>query len=118
VLVAVALFYGALLHAGTVEGEARAAAFMALLVSNFALILAIRQPRAMPLRRALAGGRALAAMATATAAMLGAVLAIAPLRRLFGFELPSPAAALAAAGVGLAVLASLALARRTKTSAQ
>jgi Ca2+-transporting ATPase len=104
VLALVGGFYAALLHGGAAEGVARAAAFVALVVSNIALILANRSS-AGAWRAALArGNRALAAMALATLALLTATVGIAPLRALFGFDVPAPGTLALAVGVGLASL--------------
>jgi len=112
VLAAVGGFFLAMLDAQVAEAQARAAAFTALVAGNVALIVAnrafsgslwaaLRRPNPM-LRRMLA----------ATAALLAAVLLIAPLRALFRFEALSPGLLAAALGIGLGLLLCLEAAKR------
>lgn len=104
ILVAVGFFYWGLLQAGVSDGQARAAAFVALVTSNLSLILANRS-LASRLKSLLSPrNRALWITALITLAMLSAVVGVEPLRRLFGFELPAALTLVAALGVGVAVL--------------
>ena len=107
VLVAMGSFFIVLLHSGVAEAAARAATFAALVGCSVALIF---------VNRALAGNwraalrrpnTALWRVLAATAALLAAVLGIAPLRALFRFERPSAAVLAAAGGLALAVLTLL-----------
>ena len=112
VLLAVGAFYGMLLRQGEAEPVARVAAFIALVASNIALILANRS-FADGLRGALrADNKVLWGMIGVTVALLVLVIAIAPLRRMFGFVVPGPGATALAVGVGGAVLAALLLHQR------
>ncbi len=107
VLVAVALFFVALLAMGLGDGEARAAAFIALVAANFGLIV-VNRSFAASLAAALARpNRAFWLIFAATAALLATVLAAPPLRALFHFALP-PLPAIAAA-LAIAILVVLAL---------
>ena len=104
VLLAVGGFYAMQLQAQVPQAQARAAAFLALVACNVALIVSnrafggslwasLRRPNPMLWR-----------MLAATALMLVVVLAVAPLRALFGFALPAPGLlgiALALAGLVL-----------------
>ena len=107
VLAVVGGFFILLLRSGVAEAAARAATFAALVGCSVALIFVNRalggNLRAALLRPNTALWRVLAA----TAALLAAVLGIAPLRGLFRFELPSPVVLGAATGLALAVLAVL-----------
>ena len=88
------------------------AAFIALVASNIALILANRS-FADGLRGALrADNKVLWGLIGVTVALLVLVIAIAPLRRMFGFVVPGPGATALAVGVGGAVLAALLLHQR------
>lgn len=104
ILAVVAACYGVLLQGGMPEGQARAAAFVALVVSNVSLILATRSPRSRWTALLTIRNRALWITLLATLVMLSAVVGIETLRRLFGFELPTPATLAAAIAVGLGVL--------------
>ncbi len=107
VLLLVGSFYGGLLQHGLAEAAARTAAFVALIASNIALILANRALGG-GLRAALqARNRALWGMVLATVALLATVVGVAPLRRLFGFAVPEPIWIGAALGVGAVTLAAL-----------
>ncbi len=111
VLLVVGAFYWSLLQAGGPGGQARAAAFVALVVANISLILANRSGAA-GLKASLASrNRALWLTLLLTLTMLAAVVGIAALRALFGFELPPPATLAAAVGVGAGVLLLLLLQR-------
>jgi P-type Ca2+ transporter type 2C len=104
VLALVAALYGGLLAQGVVAGEARAAAFTALIACSVALIVANRSFSAGLSAALLRPNQALWRVLVATAAMLGTVLLVAPLRQLFGFA-PLPVPLLATAlGLGLAAL--------------
>ena len=104
ILLAVAACYGVLLRSGVPEGQARAAAFVALVVSNISLILATRTPRSRWNALLTIRNRALWITLLATLGMLSAVVGVEMLRRLFGFDLPTPATLAAAVAVGLGVL--------------
>ncbi|MDO9316500.1 MAG: cation-translocating P-type ATPase [Burkholderiaceae bacterium] len=104
VLVAVGFFYWLLLHAGAPEGQSRAAAFVALVISNISLILVNRSSRSGWRVLLTARNRALWLTVLATLAMLSAAVGIGALRTLFKFALPLPATLAAAAVVGLGVL--------------
>ncbi|HEY8327049.1 MAG TPA: cation-translocating P-type ATPase [Rhodanobacter sp.] len=112
VLVLVGLFYWGLLQHGWTDQAARTSAFIALVTSNVALILANRSLGADLAGALRAHNRALWGMVLATAGMLAAVIGIPPLRRLFGFAVPEPAAVAAALGVGAAVLILLLIQKR------
>ncbi len=103
VLVAVGFFYWILLHEGVPEGQSRAAAFVALVTSNLALILVNRSSRSGLRALLMTRNRALWLTLLATAAMLSAVVGIEVLRKLFGFELPMSSTLVSAVLVGLAV---------------
>ena len=113
VLVAVAALH-ALLRPALGEAQARAAAFVALVACNVALILANRVLHGS-LRASLARPNPMLwRMLAATGALLALVLGVPALRALFGFALP-PAGALAGAGaLALAVLVLLSAARRPR----
>jgi Ca2+-transporting ATPase len=112
VLLAVGVFYWMLLRHGEAEPAARVSAFIALVASNIALILANRS-FAGGLRGALrADNKVLWGMVGVTVGLLGLVISIAPLRRMFGFVVPGPGATALAVGVGGAVLAALLLHQR------
>jgi Ca2+-transporting ATPase len=111
VLAAVAACYGIWLHTGVPAGQARAAAFVALVVSNISLILAIRSPRSRWHTMLAMRNRALWITLGVTLAMLSAVVGVPALRQLFGFDLPTPATLAAAVLVGLGVLPLLLLQR-------
>lgn len=112
VLLLVAAFYWGLLQQGGSDPAARAAAFIALVASNIALILANRAQGAGLGDALRAHNRALWGMVLATLVLLATVIGISPLRRLFGFELPDPAALASALGVGAAVLFLLLMLKR------
>ena len=107
VLALVGAFYGGLLQAGLPDSEARAAAFVALVLADFSLILANRSFVAPVWRTLHRPNRALWATLAATLALLGAVLAVPVLREMFRFALPPPQALAGAALLGLAVLVIL-----------
>ena len=111
VLLLVGGFYGGLLQHGLAEPAARTTAFIALIASNIALILANRAMSGGLRAALLARNRALWGMVLATAALLATVVGVEPLRRLFGFALPEPMWIGAALGLGAATLAVLLLQR-------
>lgn len=107
VLLLVGGFYGWLLHEGLSDDTARAAAFIALIASNIALILANRTLRGDVRAVFQTGNRALWTMALTILALLSAALLFAPMRRLFGFALPDLALLGSAIGVGAVALLAL-----------
>jgi Ca2+-transporting ATPase len=115
ILLAVGFFYWGLLRVGVPEGQSRAAAFVALVVSNVSLILVTRSATMAWSGLLRTRNRALWATLLATLAMLSAVVLIDPLRKLFGFDLPAPTMLAAAIAVGLGVLPLL-LAQRAAGS--
>ncbi|MBP6405245.1 MAG: cation-translocating P-type ATPase [Ramlibacter sp.] len=118
VLALVAGFYGLLLADDVAAGAARAAAFTALVACTVALIVANRSFSPDLLHTLRRPNQALWRVLGATAAMLGAVLLIAPVRQLFGFA-PLPVAVLAAAlGLGLAALLLIKLVVATRPNAR
>ncbi len=111
VFAGVAVFVHLLLAQGTAEPLARAAGFTALVAGNVALILANRGLGRQRLRSLLRPNRTLAGMLAATVALLALVLAVPPLRTLFGFAaLPWPLLG-SALGLGLAAVPALLLLR-------
>jgi Ca2+-transporting ATPase len=107
VLLAVGTFFVGMLHAGVAEAEARAAAFTALVACSVALIISNRSfsgRLTVALRRP---NPALWRMTLATAALLAAVLLIAPLRALFHFAPLAPWRLAGAIGLGVGVLLAL-----------
>jgi Ca2+-transporting ATPase len=105
VLGAVGLLFVGLLQAAVPEAEARAATFTALVACSVALIVANRSLTGGHLLRTLRRPNpALWRVVAATAALLAAVLWVAPLRGLFHFALPAPGLLAAALGLGLGVL--------------
>lgn len=104
VLLLVWLFYWGLLQYGESEPVARASTFIALVVSNIALILVNRSLK-VGLGSALrVRNKTLWGMILATAVLLAAVVCIPLLRQLFGFEVPALADVASALGVGAAAL--------------
>ncbi len=100
------------------EAEARAAAFVALVACNVALILASRVLHGS-LRAALSRPNPMLwRMLAATTLLLALVLGVPALRTMFGFALPGTAAFAAAAGLALAVLVLLELSRRLSRRAR
>ena len=85
------------------DDMARALTFTALVLSNLALIHVNRFWNPVALRGGGAGNAAFGWLAAGTVLLLGAILEVAPVTRLFLFVAPSPA--LLAAGLGVAVLA-------------
>jgi len=117
ILVAIALFYVYLLSHSVIETQARAAAFIALVLSNFALILSSRS-RFGALRVVLAlNNRTLWLTLGATSVILLAVVSLPSLQVLFHFSSVSTTYAVAAACIGIAVFVTLQLFQRLLTSA-
>ncbi|OBS30217.1 ATPase [Tepidimonas fonticaldi] len=116
VLGAVAGFYAWLLAQPVGEAAARAAAFVALVAGNMALVLANRT-RHGDWRTALRPDNpALLGVLGATGALLAALLGVPPLRALFGFALPPASLLGAAVGIGVGLLAVLLVLRRAQAS--
>ena len=89
------------LQAGASADSARAVTFMVLVLGSLALIQSSRtlgHRPALGLHRALGGNAAFAWVAAATLTLLGTVLWIPPIARLFAFGSPTPGA-LAVGGV-------------------
>jgi len=107
VLLVVCGFYWSLLQDNTPETTARALAFIALVASNLALIFANRSLASKLQAVFKASNKALWGMVAATVSLLALVIGIAPLRHMFGFEVPPLGSALGAVGVGAAVLVLL-----------
>ena len=104
VLAMVASFFAALLDLGVAAPEARGATFVALIASNFALIIGNRAfgtSIATVLRRP---NPAFWGILCATAALLAAVFAVAPIRDLFHFGALHIVTVGAALAVGIAAL--------------
>ncbi len=107
VLAAVALFFWLMLRRGLPEGEARAAAFTALVACDVGLIL-VNRALAGPLLQALRRPNpALWRTVAATAALLAVALFVPPVRGLFRFAPVAPAWLGAALGLALAVTLAL-----------
>lgn len=104
VWVLVFCFYGGLLQLGLATGEARAAAFTALVACSAALILANRSFSTGLTTALVRPNPALWRVLAATATMLAAVLLVAPLRHLFGFDALSLRPLAGALGLGFAAL--------------
>lgn len=112
VLLLVAGFYGILLHLGVADKAASAATFVALVLSNIALILANRS-RAGGWRHTFhPGNPALWWMLLLIALLLVLVMAVPPLRHLYGFEVPGLALLASAWGVGVLALVLLMVQKR------
>lgn len=112
VLLAVGAGYAAMVWAGTAPQTARAAAFVALVVGNFGLIVANRSFGTSILSALLRPNRAFWVMAGATLALLSAALFIGPLRELFRFGPLSGTQIAMALGAGLSIAVLLALFKR------
>ncbi|HMA07933.1 MAG TPA: cation-translocating P-type ATPase, partial [Ramlibacter sp.] len=87
------------------DDMARALAFTALVLSNLALIHVNRFWNPVALRSGGTGNTAFGWIAAGTVVLLGVILEVSPVTRLFLFVAPPPA--MLAAGVGVAVLALL-----------
>ena len=107
VLLAVGLFFVALLQSGVAEAAARGATFTALVGCSVALILVNRSLSGRLWSSLLRPNPALWRVLAATAALLAAVLLITPLRVLFRFAAPTAGPMAAAGALVLAVLAVL-----------
>ena len=107
VLLAVGLFFVALLQSGVAEAAARGATFTALVGCSVALILVNRSLSGRLWTGLLRPNRALWRVLAATAALLAAVLLITPVRLLFRFAAPTAGLMAAASALVLAVLAVL-----------
>jgi Ca2+-transporting ATPase len=94
---------GGLLQSGASADSARAITFMVLVLSSLALILSSRALGSSP--RGLGGNAAFAWVALATLAMLGVVLGVAPVARLFGFAVPTTLGLLAGLATTLLAVA-------------
>ena len=103
----VAGFYAYLLQAGYPEASARAGGFVALVSSNVALILSNRSLGRNLLASLIRPNRALWNMLTLTAILMGLVMALAPLRALFQFDLPAQLVLFEAALAGMLTLLAL-----------
>ncbi|WP_298826226.1 cation-translocating P-type ATPase [uncultured Piscinibacter sp.] len=114
VLATVAGFHAALLQMQLGEAASRAAAFVALVACNGALILSNRAFDGALLASLRRPNPMLWRMLAATAAMLALVLAVPPLRTQFAFALPPAWSFGAAALLALAVLAVLETAKRLR----
>jgi Ca2+-transporting ATPase len=104
VLVIVGGFFVALLGRDVDASLARAAAFTALVACSVALIIANRSFSGHLIKALCRPNRALWRMMALTAALLAAVLLIAPLRRLFQFAPLTPTLLAAALGLGVGAL--------------
>ncbi|MBL8621671.1 MAG: HAD-IC family P-type ATPase [Myxococcales bacterium] len=90
---------------GLAAGEARAAGFTTLVLGNLATLIASRSTRAPWWRTLARRNRTVPWLVGGAAALLGAILAIAPVRGLFGLAAPDLAVLGVAALAGVAVLA-------------
>ena len=106
-LLAVGLFFVALLHSGVAEAAARGATFTALVGCSVVLILVNRSLSGPLWSSLLRPNPALWRVLAATAALLTAVLLIAPLRLLFRFAAPTAGLMAASGMLVLAVLLAL-----------
>jgi Ca2+-transporting ATPase len=104
VLVLVGGFFVALLGRDVDAALARAAAFTALVACSVALIIANRSFSGHLIKALCRPNRALWRMMAVTAALLAAVLLIAPLRRLFQFAPLTPTLLAAALALGIGAL--------------
>jgi Ca2+-transporting ATPase len=104
VLGAVAALFVGLLHADVPEAQARAATFSALVLCCLVLIIANRNFSGNLVTALRRPNKALWRVVASTTGMLAVVLLIAPLRRLFNFEMPTPVLLCEAVAVGLGVL--------------
>ena len=107
VLLAVGLFFVVLLHSGVAEAAARGATFTALVGCSVVLILVNRSLSGQLWSSLLRPNPALWRVLAATAALLAAVLLIAPLRLLFRFAAPTAGLMAASGMLVLAVLLAL-----------
>lgn len=116
VLLLVGGFYAWLLQLGMADEAARASAFIALIMSNIALILANRSLHGRFKAAFQARNRALWGMVVTILALLATTLLFIPVRRLFGFEWPGLLVTSGAVGLGVLsfvlLMAQQGLARR------
>lgn len=103
VFVAVAAWYGFLLHSATPPEQARAATFLALVLANIGLIFLNRSSDPRLSRVLGTHNRALWVSVLATLALLTAVLSWAPLRAWFLFDLLSPTLFISSVAVAVGV---------------
>ncbi|MCB1954584.1 MAG: cation-translocating P-type ATPase [Rhodocyclaceae bacterium] len=118
VLLLVGAFYAWLLRSGHSAQAARAAAFIALILANIALILANRSLQGEFRAAFELGNRALWGMILSILGLLSAVLAFAPLRGMFGFEVPDLRVLSACLGVGVVTLVMLFIQQRLLAAPQ
>ncbi|MCV2367872.1 cation-translocating P-type ATPase [Roseateles oligotrophus] len=107
ILVAVGGWFAGLLAYGLAPEQARALAFVALVACDIALILANRSFSGPLLAAWLRPNRMLGWMLAATALLLALALGLAPLREVFGFELPPTGLLAASLALGSVVLLML-----------
>lgn len=103
----VACFYAWLIQDGRSDAGARAGGFVALVLANVALIISNRSLGHNLVAALLRPNRALWQMLALTAVLMGLVMALAPLRALFQFELPDRVVWAGAGVVGLLTLLAL-----------
>jgi len=101
VLLLVGGFYAWLLQLGMADEAARASAFIALIMSNIALILANRSLHGRFKTAFRARNHALWGMVVTILALLAATLLFIPVRQLFGFEWPGLPVTSGAVGLGV-----------------
>jgi Ca2+-transporting ATPase len=101
-LLLLALFYLQTRHAGGGDDAARSATFVTLVLCNLGLIYANSSWRRTRWRRAGGVNRYWVGGSLAAALLLAVVLGVAPVRALFGFAVPGPAALLAGLLVSVA----------------
>lgn len=112
VLFAVGMFFVSLLWMGVPETEVRAATFMALVVSNFGLIMVNRSFGTSIVAALMDPNRAFWLMFAATMMLLSAALFIAPIRELFHFGPVRTTVIGFAIGIGFAVMPILELLKK------
>jgi Ca2+-transporting ATPase len=114
VLLTVMGLFAWLLNTGVAAPQARACAFLALVLCNGVLVLTNRSLRVSVLATLSRPNAAFWRIAALTAVLLAASLTLSPLREAFRFEMPTPLqglAALAAAVLSLVVMALMKTAR-------
>jgi Ca2+-transporting ATPase len=107
VLLAVGALFVGLLRVGLPEAGARAAAFVALVASNFGLVMVSRSHSASIATTLSRRNRAFWQMLAVTAALLTAAMVLAPIRGLFHFAWPGTGSLALALGTGIAVLVAI-----------
>jgi Ca2+-transporting ATPase len=117
VLLAVGGFFVALLQAQVATGQARAAAFVALVACDLMLIVSNRSFAVSLLASLRRPNPTLWRLAAGTAAFLALVLLVPPLRAQFGFDQPSAALIGGTAGLATAVLIVLEAGKRLRQPA-